>query len=115
MSTFILWVAGWFVASAMGAGATFLLLSRLRTPDVETKTSAQIDPNKFRLINRWVAENPWYSDPELSKYAQQIHVQLAVEQPDLSLEDNLAMVRYRMRSQFPTQCWEYEKNSRKLN
>lgn len=104
MSAFILWVAGWFVASALGGGTAFFVLSRLQTrADMKTFSQSEHD-YKAQTIGRWVTKNPWYSDPELSIMAQQISVHLAVEWPKLSLEDNLTMVTAEMRRRFPERC-----------
>lgn len=58
-------------------------------------------PHEAPIVDSWVKQNPWFMrDAEMNEAAQQIHVALRRERPDLPLEQNLAEVQKRIHGRF---------------
>lgn len=59
-------------------------------------------PDENAVIEAWTKENEWFADDEdMRVIAINYHGKLKREQPDLSLEDNLAKVRNYVAKKFP--------------
>lgn len=109
-SGFALWVGGWLLATAVTAAVVIaVILPRLRRqhrpPLIDDLVrGTNLDAETFRTINRWVTANPWYAEPDLNMRAQAVHRAVQLFYPELSLEDNLALVTAEMRKRFPERC-----------
>ena len=79
------------------------------TPPAAPPAKRALTQEDQTALNRFFTENAWYdhtktradSDSEMTDAADFIHARLVSERPDLSMEENLNIVRQRLRSMFP--------------
>src|SRR3990167_2510112 len=76
--------------------------------DAKAKPEKKDDPREHlsesvkQTLAAWVEENPWFNkDPELNAVANAYHVKLLDDVPGLTLAENLAKVRERVKEKFP--------------
>jgi hypothetical protein len=69
----------------------------VRTPDPVLVTD-----DESATIGRWVDFNPWYAENGLLRMeAQRVHTAISMMSPELSLDENLALVEAEMRRRHP--------------
>lgn len=62
--------------------------------------ASQRSPEEMeKVINAWAAERPWWSNKTIRAWAKEHSVEIST--PDMTLEDNLALVDEAVRKEFP--------------
>lgn len=94
------------IAAFDAAEAKKVALEKDNQPTAEERQETQRpDPNTGAgnpVVNRWLAANPWFNnDPLLHQVADAYHLEVKRTQPNLSLGENLAMVREEMVRLYP--------------
>lgn len=74
---------------------------------VRTSGPPPLSSDETAIVSGWISDNPWYnSDAEMNAVATSLHGLIRQQNPNMSLDDNLAEVKSRIVSRYPEKFGE---------